>query len=160
MVAALSLLVLTAAGDERRATALYEEGLKFYNVSDYGHAIEKFKAAYLLVEAPELLYNIAQAYRLWGGHCEGALQSYRSFLRAQPSSPRRAKVEQHIAELQKCLEPAPPPEAPAPIVIVKVREKRLVRPWVGPVVMGAAGVALAISGAALLGWVQRDWGRF
>src|SRR5262249_37600387 len=102
---------------EREAQALYQKGLKAYNLADYDKAIEAFKAAYELSEAPRLLYNIAQAYRL-KGDCPQALRFYKTFLREQPTASNRSSVEGLVAEMEKCAQaPAPkPPLTPAPTV--------------------------------------------
>ncbi|MBK7858938.1 MAG: hypothetical protein IPJ65_10040 [Archangiaceae bacterium] len=158
MLWALAITVVTAApSNEARAGALYEEGLKHYNVAEYEQAIDRFKQAYLLTRAPELLFNVAQAYRLWGGHCELALQSYKSYLREDPKSPKRAKVEGYVAELEKCpapvVEPPPPAAEPTPAPVTETRVTE--RPF-SALLVTAGGVALVASGATLMGFARKE----
>jgi tetratricopeptide (TPR) repeat protein len=87
---------------DRKAKDLYEQGNTHYDLAEYDQAIELFKQAYSLSHRPTLLYNIAQAYRL-KGDCEQALQVYKNYLRVDPSSPFRAKVESRIAEMEACV---------------------------------------------------------
>ena len=49
-------------------------------------AIEAFQRAYDLRQLPRLLLNIGQAHRKLG-HAREALESYRLYLRAEPSPP-------------------------------------------------------------------------
>src|SRR5262245_38218137 len=77
--------------EQRDALSLYEAGVRRYNLADYDQAIDLFKRAYLLSEAPELLFNVAQAYRLKGdGFCALALRFYRNYLRLDPKTAKRA----------------------------------------------------------------------
>jgi tetratricopeptide (TPR) repeat protein len=94
----------TAADEEkdRKAKDLYEQGNTHYDLAEYDQAIDLFKQAYALSHRPTLLYNIAQAYRL-KNDCEQALQVYKNYLRVDPSSPFRAKVESRIAEMETCV---------------------------------------------------------
>ena len=104
----------------------------------------------------------------FGGHCELALQSYKSYLREDPKSPKRAKVESYIAELEKCppppaavttTPPPPPPAAtPEPIPVVAAPTET-VRPKLAFVAMGA-GAAIVASGASLMGWARLDYDAF
>ena len=87
---------------DRKAKDLYEQGNTHYDLAEYDQAIELFKQAYALSHRPTLLYNIAQAYRL-KNDCEQALQVYKNYLRVDPNSPFRAKVETRIAEMETCV---------------------------------------------------------
>jgi hypothetical protein len=49
--------------EKAEARALYEEGLRHYNVAEYADAITAFKEAYLRSGDPKLLFNVAQSYR-------------------------------------------------------------------------------------------------
>ena len=70
----------------REAREHYERGLRDYNLGELDGAIAEFKAAYVRSEAPGLLFNLAQAYRL-KRDTERALLLYRSYLRALPNAP-------------------------------------------------------------------------
>jgi len=166
----------------RTALALYAEGVKRYHLAEYDQAIELFRRAYLLSEAPELLFNIGQAYRLKGaGHCATALTFYQSYLRVAPTTPKRASVEAAIADMALCARhetPAPsgpagallptpgatppahtaaPPETaltgPAPAPAPRARSTRRLL----GVVLGGVGLASAVAGGAALVWARLDY---
>jgi len=116
------------ADSKARAKALYDQGLKHYNVAEYTEAIQAWKDAYLLSKKPLLLFNIAQAYRL-SGDCKQAMTFYDSYQREEPSPKNQDELEQALAlckptekekPVDKPVEPAPPPKPvekkPAPIV--------------------------------------------
>jgi hypothetical protein len=145
------------------ARRLYEDGLARYNVADYPAAIDLFRQAYLLTNAPELLYDIAQAHRLSGsGHCRLATQFYRSFLRNDPKTTKRASVEAAIDDLARCSDeeaaaeraalptPAPQPIGTAPRAASRERS-------LGPWIVGGAGAVVALTGGALLLWSRLRW---
>jgi tetratricopeptide (TPR) repeat protein len=176
-LAAFAVLLPLAAGSAgaqpgggtgpAQARALYEQGLKHYNLAEYDQAIDLFKQAYLQSEAPELLYNIAQSYRLKGaGHCRAAVRFYRSYLAAAPDSPKRPSVEAAIADTEACARaeappaaaPAPrprPPASPAPPTSppAETRDDEAPVRWL-PIVVGGTGVVLALTGAATLTWAR------
>ncbi len=88
-------------GTSEEAKRKYDEGLAQYNLAEYGQAIEAFKESYRLSHAPGLLYNIAQSHRLMGD-CDQALRVYKNYLREDPGTSNRGKVEDRIAEMEKC----------------------------------------------------------
>jgi hypothetical protein len=155
--------------NEAAARRLYREGLAEYNVANYDGAIEKFKQAYVLSNAPELLFNIAQSYRLKGpSSCATALQFYKNFLRVAPETDKRGAVETRISEMAKCADSQPPPRAapeaapPSPPASspAPAPSPRPASPGVAPqprslwlpLTLGATGAAVALTGGILLGW--------
>jgi tetratricopeptide (TPR) repeat protein len=165
---------------EPDAKQLTEQGLAHYNVGEYDKAIDEFKRAYLLSKTPVLLFNIAQAQRL-KGDCKEALQSYKAYLRADPSA-QRAKIDARIAEMEKCVkekpEVAPPPPqtqtqtppqtqtqtqtqtltltptptpTPTPAPVERTPPSK-----VPPLLLGAGGLVVAGVGTALLISVSGD----
>jgi tetratricopeptide (TPR) repeat protein len=98
-----SLARIATAADEKDAKRYYEEGTKAYDLGQYIEAAKDYEAAYRIINAPELLFNIAQAYRLGDDHRQ-ALRSYRAYLRRVPDSANRTEVEAKIVELQKLIE--------------------------------------------------------
>ena len=161
-LAAVILHIATAAwaqsGRELEARKLFKQGLKHYNLAEYDQAIERFKAGYRLSEAPLLLYNIAQAYRLKGpGSCLQAQTFYRSYLAAEPRAKERPSVERHIEELERCARmerassapsSAPARQVPRPTPRPVPAPKRApVRVW--PLVTLGAGAATVAAGAIL-----------
>ena len=93
------LLAATApslADDKAKAKALYEEGLKHYNLAEWNDAIKSWKDAYLISKKPLLLFNIGQAYRL-SGDCKQANVFYDSYQREEPNPKNAAELEEALA---------------------------------------------------------------
>jgi tetratricopeptide (TPR) repeat protein len=167
---ATMLFAAPAAAEESHARELYEEALKQYNLGDYDRAIEGFKQAYLATEAPELLFNIAQAYRLKGpGNCGSALQFYRTYLRLDPKTGKRKSIEGTIAEMERCAAhetPAPADEPPAPAAApapapspapATPRSTESGGPPLLPILVGGAGALMGLGGGVLLVWSKVDY---
>ena len=81
------------------AKAHANRGTSLYNLGRFSEALAEYEAAYLAVQDPPFLFNIAQCRRKMGRYKE-ALESYRSYLRVDPDAPNRADVHRHIAELE------------------------------------------------------------
>lgn len=99
--------------EHANARGLANEGLTAFAAGRYEEAVEKFEAAYQLVPAPGLLYNVAQAYRL-NGDCVLAVARYRAFLSTGAGEKTRQLAERRIAELLPCdaevgVQPQPSP---------------------------------------------------
>lgn len=151
---------------EEDARKLYQDATSHYDLAEYDQAIEAFRRAYLLTHAPELLYNIAQSYRLKGpGSCRSALSFYRSFLRVQPETARRAGVEAAIADMEACAvnepeatttadEPAAAPASPPPPSTPPAggAAKGARASTTVPLVLGASGLGLSLVGGGLFTW--------
>jgi hypothetical protein len=110
---------------KQEAKEHFEKATRLYDLGRYGDAIQEYEKAYLLVDDPNLLYNMGQAYRL-SDKPEEAIRCYKNYLRKRDDAPNRADVEKRIAELERTVEdrhrsgtaaPAPPrpsEAAPAP----------------------------------------------
>lgn len=103
-----------------RAEAAFWEGKRYYESGAYDQALLEFQAAYGLVGDPDLLYDIAQAYRQ-KGNCSLALESYQQFLKSNPNSQRASLVERQVALLKSSCMPAVVVPAPAPSQAVPTR---------------------------------------
>lgn len=91
------------SGDAKaEAKKHYEAGLTHYNLGEWDAAITEFRTAYGLSQAPGLLFNIAQSFRLKKDF-EQASYFYKTYLRLKPDAPNRADVEQRIAEMEKSI---------------------------------------------------------
>jgi hypothetical protein len=113
-VAAILTLSATAGAQggvelspEKRAEARqhYENGLRKYDLAKYDEAAAEFQAAYEVSGRPEILYNIAQSYRLGEKH-EKALFFYKTFLRRMGDKAKpelKAEIDRHIDELNKAV---------------------------------------------------------
>jgi len=97
------------ATTDARAAKLTEDAQRRYNTGDFENAAEAYRRAYLLVPAPELLFNLGQCQRLLG-RPERAVRYFESYLRLRPDAPERPLVEQLIAEARRVTPaPASPP---------------------------------------------------
>jgi tetratricopeptide (TPR) repeat protein len=127
LAAVLGALVALAApaaqaqteAQKQEAKEHYERARKLYDVGKYNDAIEEYQKVYLLADDPNMLFNIAQCYKL-SDRPDEAVRFYRNFLRRSPDAPNRALVEKLIAELEKTIEErkktsptTPPPTTPA-----------------------------------------------
>jgi tetratricopeptide (TPR) repeat protein len=94
-----------AASDDKKAEAkaLYEQGLSHYNLGEFDQAIDAFRKSYAISQAPGLLFNIAQSFRLKKDY-EQATYFYQTYLRLKPDAPNRADVEERLKEMQDALE--------------------------------------------------------
>jgi len=92
----------------RKARELFRQGGERYHRGDYEGSLELFQRAYDLSSEAALLFNIAQANRL-AGHCQKALQSYRLFVKLDPTSDLRAAAEQRIEALSETCPKEEPP---------------------------------------------------
>jgi tetratricopeptide (TPR) repeat protein len=117
----LSRAQADSADATARAKALYEAGVRQYNLGEFEKALDDFKAAYELRPDPALLFNIGQSHRVLG-HTQAAIFAYRAYLRELPDASNRDEVERLRAELEReqarhNVEASPAPEAassPAP----------------------------------------------
>lgn len=124
-----AVLVLAAstahADDKKKAKALYDEGLKRYNLAEYPEAIKAWKEAYFLSKRPLLLFNIGQAYRL-SGDCKQANIFYDSYQREEPNPKNQDELDEAL-KLCKDVKPADKPVV-APPVDTKPADKPVVTP--------------------------------
>ena len=117
--------VRAQAADEMAAREAFLNASDLYEAGDFRAALGKYKVAYDLKPAPELLFNIGQChYRML--EFDRAILFYRAFLRARPDTPHRAQVEGFIEEATRLSkdakrferkprlpdEPVPPPLPP------------------------------------------------
>jgi tetratricopeptide (TPR) repeat protein len=99
---------------------LYSEGQTAYNHADYATAISKWRASYDLSGAVELLFNLAQAYRL-SGDCMNALLTYEQFVTIDPAAEQRPLADDLTHELEaQCGAPS----RPAPPAVVDHRDAK------------------------------------
>jgi tetratricopeptide (TPR) repeat protein len=107
-----------------------------FDVGEYAQAAQGFREAYRTTPRPGLLYNLGQTYRL-AGDCANAERMYRNYLRAEPRTPYRALVQQHLTTLGNCDQSARPSSRRA-----RIRQ----RLGLG---IGGVGVVLAIVGVGV-----------
>ena len=104
-LALLGLLLLAPpahAGEEGKsiAKARFSAGMKHYNLGEFKEALVDFREGYRNYQEPVFLFNMAQCQRQLGDY-DGAIFSYRSYLRAKPDASNRADVEERIMEMEQ-----------------------------------------------------------
>lgn len=102
--AALVLAASPAAAQpeaaKQKAKQLYQQGKTQFDLGNFEDAVKLFKEAYATSPYPELLFNIAQAYRQMGD-CRQALFFYKRYITVAGNSANKPLVEEHIRELTK-----------------------------------------------------------
>jgi tetratricopeptide (TPR) repeat protein len=99
-IARPQVLVAQTIPLETAAKAHYTRGTSYYNLGRFREALAEYEAAYLAVQDPPFLFNIAQCNRKMGRDQE-ALGAYRSYLRVAPAASNRLEVQKRIAELER-----------------------------------------------------------
>jgi hypothetical protein len=143
----------------RAALERYRHGLEHYNLAEYEAAIADFKDAYRLSAAPELLFNIAQAYRKQGpGSCAQARDFYRAYLRTAPGQKDAASVEAVIADMERCARTYAQPQtvAKAPVLAAPTPEPEPRHRWLAGSLIGG-GLVVAAAGAGFLAWAHSEY---
>jgi tetratricopeptide (TPR) repeat protein len=152
--------------DAGKAREHYAVGLRAFDLGKYDEAIAEFEAAYRYKDAPGLLYNIAQAYRL-SNRPEEAVRYYRTYLERNPDAANRAEAESKIERLASILEErkvknpalaeAPPPPPGAPSIAAMPRTPALVAPAAAPALRAAPPEAVEAKATAPF-WTTRRAG--
>jgi tetratricopeptide (TPR) repeat protein len=121
-----------AEADKDAARTEWLRGNAAYDIGRYEEAATHYEAAYLLVQNPAVLFNIAQSYRM-GGKLTQALDRYRSFLRkASADAPNRATAEKFVEEIKRKLEEKKEPVPVAPPEIAPAAQPALPVPTTPP----------------------------
>lgn len=101
-VALILILVSNALAAEpasEETKAHVRKGTAAYNLGKYAESAKEYEAAYEQTLDANMLFNIAQAYRL-AGERDKAITAYRSFIRSAPKSEQRGLAEAKIRELE------------------------------------------------------------
>jgi tetratricopeptide (TPR) repeat protein len=112
LVAMLVGSVAWADEPTKAARGHFRQGQSHFELGEFQAALDEFKEAYRLWNDPALLFNIGQC-QVKLGDDQGALHSYRSYLRKSANAPNRSYVEGRIAEIERRLK-TPEPPAPEP----------------------------------------------
>jgi tetratricopeptide (TPR) repeat protein len=95
------------AGSDRARTAEarrhFQQGRELLDAGKYAEAIAEFETVLSLRPSPELLFNIAQAYRL-KGDAKQALETYKRFIELSPRGPVADEARGHIVALTRQIE--------------------------------------------------------
>jgi tetratricopeptide (TPR) repeat protein len=124
-----------------------------YNLGQYLEAARDYEAAYLQTLDPNLIFNVAQSYRL-AGEIDKAITAYRSYLRSNPRGEQRVLAETKLRELEDRRAAAPfapaAPVAPAPATTPAPAVAPIpAAPIPAPQVAAPANVAAPGAGAAM-----------
>jgi hypothetical protein len=110
--------ILVSAPDQASAESLstaearFREGLDAYDAHEYDRAATKFEESYRASSKPELLFNIAQTYRLLGD-CRRALERLDTFIAAvPPTHPLLPRVRAAREQIGSCDTSTPPVSSP------------------------------------------------
>lgn len=103
----LSMLIVPTVvsadeGQQEHAEQLFAEGREYFEQSEYSRAADNFLEAYEILDAPELLYNIGQAYRR-AGDLVSAERYFQKYLNETSEAPNEDEVAETIIELQQQL---------------------------------------------------------
>jgi hypothetical protein len=118
LISSANLWAAEPPGDEAKARVRKATGE--YNLGQYIEAARDYEAAYLETLDANLLFNVGQAYRL-AGETDKAITAYRSYLRSNPPSDRRALAESKLREVEEKRASAPvPPRMPTTPAVAPV----------------------------------------
>lgn len=134
----------------RKASGLYENGVRAFEGRRYREAVDQFLAADRLLPSAPLSYNIALAYENLLD-VAGALRFYRDYLRRAPTASNGAKVRERVRELeltlaQRGLQQVTVQTQPPGATVVIDGEPVGVAPWTGELAPGEHSLALTLKG--------------
>ena len=111
----VALLAPAARADDAADAAKehFQRGRSLHDAGSYADAVIEYQAAYSLASRPELLFNIAQCYRLMHNR-ERAVMYYERYLALVPAGGAADDARGHIAALRAQLPSPQSPPAPAP----------------------------------------------
>ena len=154
-----------------RARGHFKQGRAYQEAGAYQRAIAEYLQANELAPRPELLFNIAQCYRL-DGQAEPALEYYARYLEVMPDGPGADDSRGYVAALRRQIDAereeseraaaqraaaeraraSQPPATPGPVAPAPAPRTRLVRSsspaarWTG---IGGVTVGAALLGTGL-----------
>ena len=157
---ALTAPLATAHAEDAESARLrsfreqYERAGRAYNSKDYAAAIPALQSAFAIQPAPQLLFNIAQAYRRLDqfGSARVYFELYRSM--SGELKPEVAEtVGQYIKEMEEREKAARTPQIVEKTRLVVVQAEKPPPRWLRPfgITAGLAGLASLSVGAAFLG---------
>jgi hypothetical protein len=100
LVSAVSAPASAQERDLAAAKKRFAEGKSLFDAGKFADAARVFLEAYELSGKPELLYNVAQAYKQAGEAVE-AQRYYKRYLDELPDAPNAEEVLEHIIQLQQ-----------------------------------------------------------
>jgi tetratricopeptide (TPR) repeat protein len=147
-----------------QARQLFTSASRKFNLGKFAESAREFEQVYELIGDPNLLFNIAQAYRFDKNH-ERAIFFYKNYLRTDPRN--RSEIEKRIADESALLEseqksreapptgikePGQPPSGPSPTVpgAAPTQPAPTAPKGPSPVVLRYAGVGVGAFAVAAL----------
>ena len=123
-LAIVCVLAASAAADSNveQGRGHFKQGKAFQDAGAFERAAEEYKLAYEADPRPEMLFNIAQAYRL-AKLKEQALDYFRQYLEKQPNGAGADEARKHVVTLTKEIDEdnaakqAPPPTTLPPMPV-------------------------------------------
>jgi tetratricopeptide (TPR) repeat protein len=159
-IALALVLALTASAaaetNVEKARGHFKQGKAFQDAGVFERAAEEFKLAYAADPRPEMLFNIAQAYRLAKRAAE-ALDYFKQYLDKQPNGAGADEARKHVVTLTKQIdEEAAAKEAPPPTTLPPVAPPPVATPPAPPPSGGRglriAGILTASTGIAAVAY--------
>jgi tetratricopeptide (TPR) repeat protein len=87
---------------ERASKRHFERGQKLFALQKFDEALAEYQKAFDANPIPDFLFNVGQCQRSLGDY-QAAIFSFKRFLKLDPETPDRDKVEGLIAELEQRL---------------------------------------------------------
>lgn len=150
----------TARAEDAEATRLrsfreqYDRASRAYNAKDFAAAIPALQAAFAIKPVPQLLFNIAQAYRRLDQ--PGPARAYFELYRSMSGELRPTEAEtvtQYIKEMEERERAARTPQVVEKTRLLYVQSEKPPPRWLRPfgIAAGVTGVAAIAVGATFLG---------
>jgi tetratricopeptide (TPR) repeat protein len=145
-------LTAPAAADSNveKGRSHFKQGKAFQDGGSFERAAEQYKLAYAADPRPEMLFNIAQAYRL-AKLKEQALDYFKQYLDKQPNGAGADEARKHVVTLTKQIDEenaakeAPPPTVlPPPPVVERPADVQPEHPGRGLRIAGLSTAALGL----------------
>lgn len=132
---------------ERLFRAQYDQAESEYNAKNYQAAVPRLQAAFAIEPLPQILFNIAQAYRKLFLYSDARVyyELYRSTAKDIPQ-PEQASLDRHIAEMRELERASQTPKVIEKTKFLLLRSEKPPPRWLRPV-----GLAAGITGLGALG---------
>lgn len=147
----------TDAIKQRQFREQYEEAEKLYSAKDFAAAVPRLQAAFAIEPVPQILFNIAQAYRRLYLYSDARVyyELYRSTAKDM-SGPESVAVAKHISDMREAERATQTPRVVEKTKLFYLQSEKPPPRWLRPVgisagVLGLAGLAGGISILALNG---------
>jgi tetratricopeptide (TPR) repeat protein len=143
--------------DTEIARRHYNAGTTLYDAEKYEDAVREFRAAQVAHPSPALDFNVGRCLDRLERVGE-AVAAYERYLQGAPDAKDAGEVRARVEALRARQQASTPKSVQIPVVTVTVgpSARRSLTP---PAILAAGTLALAVTGAALLGTARADYGR-